>query len=173
MPTITMPLVIRDLTTGDLPACGWLGATQLAAVAAAVERAARGEVAYLAACGPAGLPIAAGGVDFTKRDGAGLLWMLTVHPAMQSCGIGTALIAEGEERIRRRGLASAEISVEDVNPRARALYERLGYVAYGDEAESWEVEAPDGTIRRHHAHCVTMRKSVRPTGGRSEPLTRR
>ena len=162
MPTVTFPLVIRDLTASDVPACGWSGgATHLAAVAAAVDRAARGEVAYLAACGPVGLPLATVGIDFTKLPGAGLLWMLAVHPVVQSCGIGTALIAAGEERILQRGVDRAEISVEDINPRARALYERLGYVAYGEQAESWDQDAPDGTVRRYHARCITMAKQLR------------
>jgi len=161
MPTFAIPLVIRDLTAADVPACGWSGgAPHLAAVADAVHRAARGEVSYLTACGPAGLPLATVGVDFIKRPGAGLLWMLAVHPVVQSCGIGTALIVAAEERILGRGLARAEISVEDVNPRARALYERLGYVAYGEEDDSWDEEAPDGTIRRYHARCITMVKHL-------------
>ena len=57
--------------------------------------------------------------------------MLEVHPALQSCGIGALLIQAAEQRIRLRGLQRAELGVEDSNPRARALYERLGYAAYG------------------------------------------
>jgi RimJ/RimL family protein N-acetyltransferase len=50
--------------------------------------------------------------------------------------------------------------VEADNPRARALYERLGYVAYGEEDDSWDEEGPDRTIRRHHARCITMAKQL-------------
>jgi len=165
MPAVALPLVIRDLTVSDVPSCRWSGgATHLAAIAAAVERAGRGEVVYLAACGPVGLPLATVGIDFTKRPGAGLLWMLAVHPVVQSCGIGTAVIAAAEERILQRGVDRAEISVEDINPRARELYERLGYVAYGEEAESWDEEAPDGTVRRYHARCITMAKQLGGAG---------
>jgi GNAT superfamily N-acetyltransferase len=42
----------------------------------------------------------------------------------QSCGIGALLIQAAEQRIRAHGLRRAELSVEDSNPRARALYER-------------------------------------------------
>ena len=161
MPMLTIPLEIRDLTTADLPACSWMGGRpHLVAMTTAVDRAARDEVAFLAVCGPAGVPIAAGAIDFTKRPRAGLLWMLAVHPLLQSCGIGTALIAAGEERIRAHGWDRAEISVEDINPRAQALYERLGYAAYGTEQESWDEEAPDGTVRRYDARCVTMAKQL-------------
>ncbi len=45
-------------------------------------------------------------------------------------GVGSALlraiIAEG----RRRGFAEVRLDVIDTNPRARALYERMGFVAY-------------------------------------------
>jgi len=58
--------------------------------------------------------------------GAGTLWQLTVHPALRSCGIGTILIRAAEQRIRARGLCRAELGVEELNQRARALYERLG-----------------------------------------------
>jgi ribosomal protein S18 acetylase RimI-like enzyme len=57
--------------------------------------------------------------------------MLEVHPALQSCGIGTILIQAAAQRIRARGLHRAELGVEDSNPRARSLYERLGDAAYG------------------------------------------
>jgi ribosomal protein S18 acetylase RimI-like enzyme len=161
MPTLTIPLVIRDLIASDVPGCAWSGgAPHLAAIADAVDRAARGEVSYLAAYGPAGLPLATAGVDFVRRPGAGRLWMLAVHPVVQSCGIGSALISAAERRIVGRGLDRAEISVEDDNSRARALYERIGYLAYGEEDDSWDEERPDGTIRRYHARCITMAKQL-------------
>ena len=70
-----------------------------------------------------------GGVDYAKTSGAGTIWMLAVHPALQSCGIGTVLIRVAEQRIRARGLRRAELGVEDSNPRARSLYVKLGYAA--------------------------------------------
>jgi ribosomal protein S18 acetylase RimI-like enzyme len=90
-----------------------------------------GEVEYLAACPPSGLPVGLGGIDYAKTPDAGTIWMLTVHPSLQSCGIGTVLIRAAEQRIRARGLHRAELGVEDGNLRARSPYERLGYAAYG------------------------------------------
>ncbi len=79
-------------------------------------------------------------------------------PALQSCGLGTLLVRAAEQPIRHRGLRRTELAVEEDNPRARALYERLVYVAYGREWEAWDVERPDGSIRRHDTVCVLMRK---------------
>lgn len=77
-------------------------------------------------------------------------------PTLQSCGLGTLLIRAAEQRIRHRGLRRAELAVEKDNPRARAPYERLGYAAYGREPQAWDVEGPDGSIRRHETMCVLM-----------------
>jgi hypothetical protein len=46
------------------------------------------------------------------------------------------------------------------NPRARALYERLGYVAYDRKPEAWDEEAEDGSVRRYETVCTLMRKEL-------------
>jgi ribosomal protein S18 acetylase RimI-like enzyme len=46
-----------------------------------------------------------GGIDYAKTAGAGTIWMLAVHPALQSRGIGTVLIRVAEQRIRAAGCA--------------------------------------------------------------------
>jgi ribosomal protein S18 acetylase RimI-like enzyme len=161
MTQVVIPMTIRDLTPEDLPSCAWSGpATHLASIARALECAHGGVVDYLAVCPPSGLPVALGGIDYAKNPGTGTLWQLAVHGALQSCGIGTILIQAAEQRIRARGLHRAELGVEEHNPRARALYERLGYTAYGREPESWDEEAPDGTITRYDTVLTLMRKEL-------------
>ena len=162
MAKVTLPLTIRDLTHQDLPSCAWSGpATHLASVAKALDRAERGEVEYLAVCPPSDLPVALGGIDYTLHPDAGTLWQLAVHGALQPCGIGTLLIDAAEQRIRARGLHRAELAVEECNPRARALYERLGYVAYGRKPEAWDVGTEDGSVTRYETMCTLMRKELR------------
>ncbi|MFF3916808.1 GNAT family N-acetyltransferase [Streptomyces sp. NPDC001852] len=159
--TIVLPVGVRDLLPRDLPACTWSGsATHLRQVERALARAAAGEVDYLAVCTPVDLPVAIGGVDYGVSGGAGTLWQLAVLPALQSRGLGTLLIGAAEQRIAGRGLSRAELAVEEDNPRARALYERLGYVAYGRAPDGWDVEGPDGVLRRHETMCVLMRKDL-------------
>ena len=104
--------------------------------------------------------MALGGIDYAKNPRAGTLWQLAVHGALQSCGIGTLLIEAAEQRIRARGLHRAELGVEECNPRARALYERLGYVAYGRKPEAWDEQAEDGSVRRYETVCTLMRKEL-------------
>ena len=161
MAELVVPLTVRHLTAADLPSCVWSGsATHLASVAKALDRAERGEVDYLAVCPPSNLPIAIGGVDYVVSPGAGTLWQLAVHGALRSCGIGTLLIGSAEQRIRGRGLCRAELGVEEDNSRARALYERLGYVAYGRRPDAWDVDAPDGSVTRYETVCTLMRKEL-------------
>ncbi|WP_031084057.1 GNAT family N-acetyltransferase [Streptomyces sp. NRRL WC-3549] len=158
---VVVRVLVRDLTPADLSACAWSGsATHLVQVARELERAAAGEVDYLAVCTPVGLPVAIGGVDYQVAVGAGTLWQLGVLPALQSCGLGTVLIRAAEDRIRSRGLRRAELGVEESNPRARVLYERLGYVAYGSRPDAWDVEAPDGSLRRYETMCTLMRRDL-------------
>ncbi|MFH8239033.1 GNAT family N-acetyltransferase [Streptomyces sp. NPDC018321] len=159
--TIVMPVSVRDLLPRDLPACAWSGsATHLRHVESELVRAAAGEVDYLAVCTPVGLPVAIGGVDYRVSEGAGTLWQLAVLPALQSRGLGTLLVRAAERRIRDRGRLRAELAVEEDNVRARALYERLGYVAYGREPDAWDEEGPDGSVRRHETMCVLMRRDL-------------
>ncbi|MEU8626273.1 GNAT family N-acetyltransferase [Streptomyces sp. NPDC048669] len=161
MTDVVLRLSARDLVPGDLESCGWSGSPlHLENIAGQLARARRGEVDYLAVCPPSGIPVAIGGVDYGAREGVGTLWQLTVHPALQSCGIGTYLIGAAERRITARGLRRAELGVEEDNPRARALYERLGYVAYGRQPDSWDELAPDGSVRRYETMCTQMARDL-------------
>ena len=159
MPEVVLPLTVRDLTADDLSSLGWRG-TELASRVEALERARRGEIDYLAVCPPSGVPVATGGVDFTKPPGAATLWQLSVDEALRSCGIGTILIHALEQRIRAHGLRWAELGVDDNSSRPRALCERLGYVVTGKEVGSWNVDAPDGSVSRYETTITLMRKEL-------------
>jgi ribosomal protein S18 acetylase RimI-like enzyme len=159
MPQIMVPLTIRDLAAPDLASCAWAGLGS--GLITELERAGRGDADYLVVCPPSGLPVALGGVDYAVNRRAGTLYQLTVHGALQSCGIGTILIGAAEARIRGRGLRRSELAVEEKNIRARALYERLGYAAYASRPEAWLDEAPDGSRFRYETVCTLMRKDLR------------
>ena len=159
---ITIPMTIRDMAVADLDVLDWSGGPRhLVSVREQLDRVTSGAVEYLVACPPSGLPVGKTGIDYTPRADAGTIYQAAVHPALQSCGIGTLLVAAAEQRIRSRGRRHAELDVEHDNPRARALYERLGYVAYGDEPDEWDTEGSDGTIVRYRTMCTMMRKPLR------------
>ncbi len=54
---------------------------------------------------------------------------LCVAPAAQGEGVGTALLSAICAEARGRGYHAVRLDVIDTNPRARALYEREGFVA--------------------------------------------
>ena len=64
------------------------------------------------------------------------------------------------EGARARGLAFAALGVEDNNPRARRLYERLGYQAAGRQPASWETEDDDGVLRLYETTLTILRKRL-------------
>ena len=54
---------------------------------------------------------------------------IAVVPAMRGPGVGSALLDAIVEEAERRGKSEVRLDVIDINPRARALYERKGFVA--------------------------------------------
>jgi ribosomal protein S18 acetylase RimI-like enzyme/predicted kinase len=159
----TSALSVDDLTRDDLQRIAWSGSRlHLESVRRALDRAGRGEVEYLVVRTPAGAPVAKGGIDYRQHPGAGTLWQLATHADLQSLGLGSRLIAEAERRIRRRGLSRAVLGVEDDNARARALYERLGYAAFGHEHAAWQTEDAAGRETTHHAEITLLDKRLEP-----------
>jgi ribosomal protein S18 acetylase RimI-like enzyme len=133
-------ITFRDLEPADLSDLDWSGSgTHLAQVAGQLGRADAGEVVLLVGALPNRRLVALGGLDLTRGGHLGLLWMLAVHETLQSLGVGTALIAALEERARSAGRTTARLTVEHDNPRALALYRRLGYRETGSAVESWPV----------------------------------
>jgi ribosomal protein S18 acetylase RimI-like enzyme len=154
-------LTVNDLTPADLGQIAWSGGPlHMPAVAQALTRAERGEVDYLAVRSPDGRPVSIGGVDYAPYEGAGTLWQLATHGELTGLGIGTRLIAALEDRIRARGLPWAMLGVEDSNPRARALYDRLGYEACGREQASWPEADGQGNAFTYHTELTLMRKRL-------------
>lgn len=58
---------------------------------------------------------------------------IAVVPDARSMGIGSALLDAVVAEACRRGKSEVRLDVIDCNPRARALYERKGFVADGSE----------------------------------------
>jgi len=73
------------------------------------------------------------GLHRTARPGELLLDGIAVDPAVRGQGLGTRLLREVELVAAEWGLRHVRLSVVDTNPRARALYERLGFVAVRSE----------------------------------------
>ncbi|WP_435744161.1 GNAT family N-acetyltransferase [Microbacterium sp. PMB16] len=64
----------------------------------------------------------------TSDPNALVLDGICVDADARGLGIGSALLDAAKERARRIGASAVRLSVVDSNPRARALYERHGFV---------------------------------------------
>ncbi len=155
---------VDDLTPADMPDIGWSGNPgHLRNVRQQLERVASGDVAYLAIRAGDGKPVAKGMIDYTSHPNAGTIEQLAVVPELQGQGLGSRLIAAAEDRIRTRGLHWAILGVDEENVRARRLYERLGYIEFGHEEASWEVQDEAGIVSMHYAHLAMLRRQLTTT----------
>jgi ribosomal protein S18 acetylase RimI-like enzyme len=154
-------LAVGDLRDHDLAGLAWSGnPAHLRSAAAALHRAAQGLEDYLVVRAPGGQPVAKMRADYTSEAGTGVFSQLAVMDPLQGLGIATMLIGVGEQRVRARGLAFAALGVEDNNPRARRLYERLGYQAAGRQHASWEYEDDDGVLGVYETTLTILRKRL-------------
>jgi ribosomal protein S18 acetylase RimI-like enzyme len=117
--------------------------------------------AHVAVAEVDGAPVARTGLDFVTKAGEGvaILWAAHVEPAWQSRGVGTLLFAHLEEVARARGFAVIELGVGKENPRAQALYERLGYAVCGEGLARWSYGDGDAKIEVVE-DCRLMRKRL-------------
>lgn len=56
-----------------------------------------------------------------------------VDPKARGKGVGSTLLKSIVTEARRRGYDEVRLDVIDANPRARALYERFGFIAHGTQ----------------------------------------
>jgi ribosomal-protein-alanine N-acetyltransferase len=85
---------------------------------------------------------------------SGYVQTICVAPEERSRGIGSRLLHFAEERVFRES-PNVFLCVSDFNPRARALYEKLGYRLVG--------ELTDYVVSGHSEYL--MRKTIGPTRG--------
>jgi GNAT superfamily N-acetyltransferase len=155
---IDATVVSSDLTPADLPNITWAGGpAYLDSVERYLARVASGEVDYLCLRTPDGDVAAKGCIDYAVSAPAGKIQQMATR--VKGRGLGTRLIQLLEERMRQRGIATAVLDVEDVNPRALALYERLGYRVTGSRKAAWERDVPGGRAILEST-CIIMQKDM-------------
>jgi len=129
--TVPLEVEIRPCAADDLPKLEWFGlfTHDRHIIDEAYDRQTHGMGLMLLAVAN-GFPVGQAWIDFAARPderGVAVIWAVRVFPFLQGGGIGARLLAAAEDAIRRRGFHVAELGVEKDNPRARSLYERLGY----------------------------------------------
>lgn len=91
------------------------------------ELARAGTIAILVAVSADDVPVGKVHVHFEHTGGAVWLEAAAVARPLRGQGIGTSLVRAAEALAAERGYQAVELGVEDSNPAARRLYERLGY----------------------------------------------
>ncbi len=91
----------------------------------------------------------------------GYLYSLRVMDHLQGYGIGTRLIYYAEQTLLEKGFDWALISAAKTNPRARILYERLGYRVYGEDEGRWKYTNHLGQVVQMHEPCWMLEKNLR------------
>jgi len=86
--------------------------------------------------------------DPLRGNPRGYIFALRVFEPFQGLAIGTALVRAAEATLRARGFRYVSIAVGKDNPRARKLYERLGYSIYREEVGRWQYVDLDGRLHR-------------------------
>ncbi|MFJ4540261.1 GNAT family N-acetyltransferase [Streptomyces tibetensis] len=86
---------------------------------------------------------------------------LFVWPAsLRSRGVGTALVHTAERLARERGIGVMGLGVGDDNPRAAALYARLGYLPTVAYVDRWVHLTAEGVRQERADSCVFLVKAL-------------
>jgi ribosomal protein S18 acetylase RimI-like enzyme len=69
---------------------------------------------------------------------------ITVHPAFQGTGVGSALMKAAIEQYRRQGLRRVSLNTQLDNFVSHRLYEKFGFYRSGDQLPVWVLELGRG-----------------------------
>ncbi|HVK76624.1 MAG TPA: N-acetyltransferase [Kofleriaceae bacterium] len=156
--------LVESAYRGDASRAGWTTEADLldgrrtdaADVQAVIERAR--SVVLLAERG--GELVACAHV--AVEDGAGYFGMFSVAPTLQGAGIGKALLAEAERRVRDDwAVTTIRMSVIDVRAELIAFYERRGYTRTGIKKPFPYGDERFGQPRRPDLRFEVLEKALR------------
>jgi ribosomal protein S18 acetylase RimI-like enzyme len=132
---VAQAVAIRPCEDRDLEHFGAFGSEQHVGYCREEFGRGSGALTILVAVDDTDAPVGKLHLDFESRaaDRSAILIAAGVAPELRSRGIGTALIHVAEELVCKRGFRAIVLGVEDSNPHARSLYERLGYEPFATE----------------------------------------
>ena len=162
---LELELEIRQCARQDLPQLEWFGlyTEHRQLIQEAFRRQQAGEVIMLVA-DLDGFPVGQAWLDLSARsaDSVGVIWALRVIPLLRNHGIGTHLIITAERLLSERGYRWSELTVDQDEPRARRLYERLGYRSAGASKGLLSYTTPEEKSVALNLQLWILRKRLRP-----------
>ena len=151
---LDLDCIVRDVRASDLPRLEWFGIyAHLRRMEEANYRDVEAGTKLWLVADVNGFPVGHLKVNLRVDDPSrgnprGYIFALRVFDPFQGLGIGTELIMAAESALRARGFRYVSIAVGKDNPRARRLYERLGYTVYREEIGRWQYVDLQGRLHR-------------------------
>lgn len=87
-------------------------------------------------------------------------YSLRVMEMFQGQGVGTSLIREAETMAGQLRYQWATIAAATDNPRARRLYERLGYRVFAEDDGKWSYRDHENRVHCVHEPCWVLEKRI-------------
>lgn len=166
--TLEIPVAFRLATYSDLPKLEWYGQyTHFRALFRRTyqEQLQNRRLMLVADCNnfPIGhifVQLSSGEQRIADGRRRAYLYSLRVMEMFQGHGIGTRLILEAEILAADERFSWATIAAAKDNPRARRLYERLGYRVFGEDEGKWSYLDHENRMRYVHEPCWVLEKSI-------------
>ena len=163
-----LTIVIRPAEAADLPALEWGGVytnqrpvfERTLAEMRAGQKYMLVALAHAEVIGQIFLQFRSAELQFADGATRGYLYALRVRPEWRGHGVGTFLLNAAEAELRQRGFRVAVISAGKDNPRARQLYERLGYHPFTDDPGEWYFTDVNGVLQHVQEACWVLEKAL-------------
>jgi ribosomal protein S18 acetylase RimI-like enzyme len=88
------------------------------------------------------------------------VYSFRVRRPYRGAGLGTRLMEVVEDDLRRRRFSHVTLNVAKDNPRARELYQRLGYAVTAHEPGRWSYPDHNGVWQHVHEPAWRMEKEL-------------
>ncbi len=98
--------------------------------------------------------------NFWDNRARAYFYSLRVMEMFRGKGIGSRLIEEAEEMVKELGFGWTTIAAAKENPRARRLYERMGYRVFTEDDGDWSYLDHEGKVRHVHEPCWVLEKKL-------------
>ena len=163
--SLELKLKISQCARHDLPQLEWFGlyTEHRQLIEEAFRRQQAGEVMMLVA-DLDDFPVGQAWLDLSVRetDSVGVIWALRVFPLLRNHGIGSRLMIAAEQLLFERGYRWSELTVDQQEPRACRLYERLGYRSAGTTEGLLSYTTPEKKFVALNLQLWIFRKRLHP-----------
>jgi ribosomal protein S18 acetylase RimI-like enzyme len=103
-----------------------------------------------------------------KLQHKALLWGMYVREGARGQGLGDAIVVDLLAHARATGVEIVQLTVVADNTRARRLYERHGFTAYGTEPSAVKAQAGEGVVYLDETLMFARLQPV-PSQGKPRP----